>query len=488
MYRNTLCVLPLLCVVLTVEFTFGDADKVNADQQSPLHPLLNLRQFPLPLSGVGYHAHDCPEETWTLCKVYEIQEDKSLKPYSGQLNWEAYNASGKVIANSCCTQEDYLKALKVFLKPGDVYFIAALKDGEVLLSMPYADAEPNVPHFSALPIWTYNDSVQCCPPYHEFCLECNKLHASDFSEQSMARGGPRLHNSLNLYVPAKSSVVVTRSPSEVAEVPVYYVISNEALSAYYKTIKRTGENGTVDFHVSRDKNDLGFYALHGGCLHSCKKKPDSNNVFEVELPDNMVTLVLKKDGEVLHRQRVIITDTELNSTISAVDLISDELGQVKFTPPPNSQYRILVFGDMFQQYVSQPIQPSTKAETVIFDIAVGKKEKGDNAVPAAVSLSKEGNTDQTDPRVVIPEPRRFWKDFQLTSAFGRVEDKSEIREFNVYEILQKTKTHIDNRFSLIEMLFLERVLYSQYYTELSEYLVREKQSIQPALAPVVPSL
>ena len=61
---------------------------------------------------------------------------------------------------------------------------------------------------------------------------------------------------------------------------------------------------------------------------------------------------------------------------------------------------------------------------------------------------------------IFPESRRFLKDIQFTDAFGRVGDKSTIREFSVHNMLQKTETYIDNRFSLIEMLFLERVLYS----------------------------
>ena len=489
-YSNFLFTLCLSSILIAVPVLGGtDTSGTDADKT----PLLNLRQFSLPPSGVGYHAHDCPEETqWTLCNVYETQADKSLKPYSGRLNWDAYDANGREVFRSCCAHEGYIKIDRRFMKPGDVYFIVAEMDGEVLFGMPQADAEPNVAHFSAIPIWTYSDFIQWFPLHDTFCWDCNKLQASDFSEQSVAKGGPQLHSSLTICVPAKSSVTVTKSPLGIADVPIYYITVNEKLSTYYKTMKRTDENGTVDFRIHRETDTLGFFALHGGCLHPSKKKPDSESEFEVELPDNMVTLVLKKDGDVLYKRRVVITDVELNSTISAVDLISDESGHVEFIPPSNTQYRILVFWGMFHEYaVSQPFQPSMKAETIVFDLTASKNEEGDKESPATVSLLKEGNTDQASPRVVIPEPRRFWKDFQLTSAFGRVEDKSNIREFNVYRVLEKSRTPIDNKPALVEILFLERVLYSLFYTELSENMnmVREKLNVQqPILAPSVPSL
>jgi hypothetical protein len=251
--------------------------------------LLNLRQFPLPPVGIGYHSHDCSDETqWMLCKVYEIQADGSLKPYCGRLDWDAYDVNGREIWRSCCAHEGYIRIDKRFMKPGDVYFIVAIKDGEVLFGMPHADAEPNVPHFSAIPIWTYNDFAQWYFPYYEFCLDCNKLQAGDFSELSIARGGQRLHSSLTIYIPAKSSVVVTTSAAGVADVPVYYITSNKELSAHRKASKHTDENGAVDFNIHREKGDLGFFALHGGCLHPSKKKADSENVFKIELPNNEV--------------------------------------------------------------------------------------------------------------------------------------------------------------------------------------------------------
>jgi len=479
-----------LCLPLTLitMFAFGDTNtsETNADKS----PLLNLKQFPLPPSGIGYHTHDCPEETdWTLCTVYEIQEDKQVKPYSGQLNWEAYNSNGKVVYNSCCTQDNFLKAGKSFMKPGDVYFIVAKMDGEVLLGMPHVDSEPDIAHFTAIPIWTYNDCVQWCPLYYEFCLECNKLQAGAFSEQSLTRGGQRLHDTLNIYVPAKSSVVVTKSSSGIAEVPIYYIGSNKDLSAYYKTIKRTDEKGRVDFYVNREQGDSGLYALHGNCLHPCKKKPDGERMFEVELSDNMVTLVLKQKDNVLRDKMVFITDVEVNSLISSMYLISDESGQIRFIPPLNSQYRILVVDTSsmpFQEYVSLPIQSSAMAETIILDIA-DKKEESNKGVSRVVSLSDKQNSNKENSRQVSLESRKFWKDVRLTEALGTIQEKSKIHEFYVHRLLLKSQTHIDNKFTLLEMFFLERVLYSQYYTELYDHAHRAPQNVQqPTLAPRLP--
>jgi hypothetical protein len=465
---------------------FGEAgtDETNMDKS----PLINLRQFPLPPSGIGYHMHNCPDKTqWMLCKVYEMQSDGGLKPYSGQLNWDAYDANGREVFRSCCAHEGYIKIDRRFMNPGDVYFIVAEKDGEVLLGVPHANAEPNVAHFSAIPIWTYNDFVLWCPLHYKSCLDCNKLQAGDFSELSTVRGGPRLHSTLNIYIPAKSSVIVTKSSSMVAEIPVYYIISNKKLSAYRKASKRTDENGKVDFNINKDNDALGFFALYGGCLHPSTKNPDSESIFEIELPGNAVTLTLKKDGEILRERKVVIADVELNATISVVNLISDELGQVKFIPPSKSQYRVVVF-DRFQQYVSLPIQPPTMAEMIVFDIT-SKNERSDNNTPTAILASPDAeNTNQTNYRRIFPEPRQFWQDFQFTSAFGGVEDRSRIREFNVHEVLQKSRTPIDNRLTLAEMLFFERILYSIFYTELSKHAAMEKQSVQrPILAPSIPS-
>jgi len=484
-YRNLFLALSLS---LTLPFVsaFGDTDR--SETSTDKSPLLNLRQFPLPPVGIGYHSHNCYNETqWMLCKVYEIQADGSLNPYCGQLDWDAYDVNGREIWRSCCSHEGYVKIDKRFMNPGDVYFIAAIKDGEVLFGMPHADAEPNVPHFSAIPIWTYNDFAQWYFPYYEFCLDCNKLQAGNFSELSTARGGPRLHSSLTIYIPAKSSVIVTKSAAKVNDVPVYYITSNNELSAYQKALKRTDENGVVGFHIHREEGDIGFYALHGGCLHPSKKRLGYENVFEIELPDNMVTLVLKNGEDVLHGRRVLITDAELNATISASELITDEAGQIQFIPPSKSQYRILVF-DRLQPYVSLQIQAPTIAETIIFDIA-GKKEEGNSEAASIVdSTPSKENAKQTNPRLVFPELRQSWEDFQFTSVFGRVEDRSRVREFNIHEVLQKSRTPIDNRRTLAEILFFERVLYSLLYTELSWYAAREKQNVQqPTLAPSVPS-
>jgi hypothetical protein len=138
---------------------------------------------------------------------------------------------------------------------------------------------------------------------------------------------------------------------------------------------------------------------------------------------------------------------------------------------------------MFQACVSQPIQPSARAERIIFDI-VSKKEKSGNKIPAS---PKKENTVRANFRLVIPDPRQSWKNILLTAGLGRVEDKSEMHEFLVYDVLNKSRTHIDNKFSLVEMLLFERVLYSQYYTDLYEHTIQQKQNVQPVLAPSVPS-
>ena len=482
MCRN-LFLLSCLSLVLTALSVFGDeiSSVVHADK----NPLINLKQFQLPPNGIGYHTHDCSKTShWTLCKVYEIQEDKQLRPYSGQLNWEVYDSNGKMIFNSCCTEEEYVKIRKNFMNPGDVYFIIAIKDGEVLFAMPHIEAESNVPHFSTIPIWTYSNFAQWCPLYYEFCLNCNELQSGDFSKQSIAKNGPRLHDTLNIYVPAKSSVVVSKSSLVVADIPVFYVRSNEELSAHYKTMKYTDETGVVDFRVHREKDDLGLYALYGGCLHPSIQNPDCEGKFEIKLPNNTVTLVLRKGDDVLPRRKVIICDANMNASISVADLMSDELGQVKFTPPLDSQYRILVF-DAFPPLVSMPIQASATEETIIFDIA-GINEEGDKEAAIASSPINVKNTDQPKSRLVFAESHQFLKDINLTAELGRLVDKSKTREFNVHKVLSESRAYIEDTPTLMELFFFERILYSQYYTELYEHTVTEKQNVKPTFAPSIP--